>query len=84
MQPVRHALGALLLEHGQVGKAEAAYRLNLKRLPRNVWGLQGLKECLERADRAGTEEYQSVLADLESQREGADIEIRSSCFCSRK
>lgn len=84
MQPVRHALGALLLERGQIGKAADVYRLNLERLPRNVWGLEGLKECLERADRVGTEEYRSLLVDLKGQREAADIDIRSSCFCRKR
>src|SRR4029077_7898520 len=57
MQPVRHALGALLLEQGRAAEAEAVYREDLGlggRLPRaqgppdNVWALRGLLECLDR------------------------------------
>src|SRR6185312_2317025 len=57
MQPVRHALGALLLEQGRVAEAEAVYREDLGlggALPRaqihpdNLWALRGLLACLER------------------------------------
>ena len=55
MQPTRHALGALLLEQGQLAEAEAVYRADLgfdgklSRAcwhPDNVWSLHGLHECL--------------------------------------
>ena len=51
MQPVRHALGALLLEQGRAAEAEAVYREDLGlggTLPRaqihpdNLWALRGL------------------------------------------
>ena len=57
MQPVRHALGALLLEQGRAAEAEAVYREDLGlggALPRaqihpdNLWALRGLLDCLER------------------------------------
>ena len=57
MQPVRHALGALLLEQGRTAEAEAVYREDLGlggALPRaqihpdNLWALRGLLDCLER------------------------------------
>ncbi|MGD9884361.1 tetratricopeptide repeat protein, partial [Reyranella sp.] len=57
MQPARHALGALLLEQGQVAEAEAVYRADLGfdgklsrscQHPDNVWSLHGLHECLVR------------------------------------
>ena len=57
MQPVRHALGALLLEQGRTAEAEAVYREDLGlggALPRaqihpeNVWALRGILSCLER------------------------------------
>ena len=56
MQPVRHALGALLLEQGRAAEAEATYREDLGlagSLPRaqihpdNLWALRGLLTCLE-------------------------------------
>ena len=60
MQPTRHALGALLLEQGQVEEAEAVYRADLGldgtlsracQHPDNVWSLHGLHECLTRLGR---------------------------------
>lgn len=54
MQPVRHALGGLLLEQGHVDEAERLYREDLglaKDFPRrrarlnHIWGLHGLHEC---------------------------------------
>ena len=47
MQPVRHALGGLLLKHGLVDEAEDTFRADLKRHPKNPWGLIGLISCLK-------------------------------------
>ncbi|MWD26201.1 hypothetical protein E0K89_001770, partial [Aquicoccus sp. SCR17] len=55
MQPVRHALGALLYEQGRTEEAEAVFREDLGlggTLPRacvhpdNLWALKGLHDCL--------------------------------------
>ncbi len=46
MQPIRHSLGALLLEEGRVKEAEAVYLADLERHANNVWSLHGLAECL--------------------------------------
>ena len=45
--PVRQTLGAVLLELGQPGQAEAVYREELKRNPENGWSLFGLARALE-------------------------------------
>ncbi len=88
MQPVRHALGALLLEQGRVEEALEVYRDDLGlsgRLPRalqhpdNVWALHGLVECLERLgrhDEAAQHRQRLALA-----RARADVAVSSSCFC---
>ena len=47
MQPVRHILGALLHEQGEIEEAEAVYRADIKLWKDNMWGLLGLKLCLE-------------------------------------
>jgi tetratricopeptide (TPR) repeat protein len=78
-QPAAHALGALLLEQGQVEEAEKVYRRDLERHPENGWALVGLEECLRRANR--TDEADAVLARFRKSWERADVEIRSSCFC---
>ncbi len=48
--PVRHLLGAQLLEAGQNVQAEAVYREDLRRNPNNGWALFGLAQAL-RAER---------------------------------
>ena len=46
MQPIRHALGGLLLERGRLSDAEEVFRADLKFHPKNPWSLRGLIECL--------------------------------------
>lgn len=48
MQPIRHALGGLLLENGNFKEAEDVFRKDLLLHPRNPWALVGLIGCLER------------------------------------
>jgi tetratricopeptide (TPR) repeat protein len=47
MQPVRHALGGLLLEQGHVEEATSVFRCDLKRIPKNSFGVIGLIRCLK-------------------------------------
>lgn len=47
MQPIRHALGGLLLEKGNLAEAESVFRKDLKFHPRNPWALIGLIRCLK-------------------------------------
>lgn len=88
MQPVRHALGALLLEQGRVEEALHAYRADLgldNTLSRaswhldNVWSLHGYVECLKRLGRDGEAAAAQVRLNLAMAR--ADVEISASCFC---
>ena len=44
--PVRPALGAALLESGDPVRAEAVFRADIKRWPRNGWGLFELEKAL--------------------------------------
>ena len=95
MTPVRHALGALLLEQGRVAEAADAYREDLApgRHPGNVWALHGLSSCLEilAASRTETEEEsctttterEMVAAQLQVAQAEADVEIKASCACAR-
>ena len=89
MQPVRHALGALLLEQGRVTDAEAVYREDLGlggALPRaqihpdNVWALRGLLECLGR--RGETMEAALIRQRVEFAAARADVPVPVSCFCA--
>ena len=88
MQPVRHALGALLLEQGRVEEAEAIYRADLGfdntlsracQHPGNVWSLHGLHECLTRLKRPA--EAAMVKQQLDIAVARADVPIEASCFC---
>ena len=47
MMPVRHALGGLLCEQGHFSEGESVFRVDLKRHPKNPWGLVGLIACLK-------------------------------------
>jgi tetratricopeptide (TPR) repeat protein len=88
MQPVRHALGALLLEQGRVDEAVAVYRADLgldrtlsrvKQHPDNVWSLHGYVECLRRLGRHDELESAQLRLDLAAAR--ADARVAASCFC---
>ena len=88
MQPVRHALGALLLEQGRVDEATAVYREDLgldgtlsrpAQHPDNVWSLHGYVECLRRLGRH--DEAAPVQARLDLALARADEGIGASCFC---
>lgn len=81
MQPVRHALGALLLEQGRVAEAEAVYRDDLRRHPDNGWALTGLAECLERGGRQG--EANKVREQVKVAWARADQVADLSCYCRR-
>ena len=88
MQPVRHALGALLLEQGRVEEALVEYRADLgfdsvlkrsSQHPDNVWSLSGYHECLERT---GQRELAAVAQQrLALARARADVPVQASCFC---
>ncbi len=89
MQPVRHALGALLLEQGRAAEAEAVYREDLGlggALPRaqihpdNVWALRGLLDCLDR--RGETVEAKLIRQRLDVAAARADVAVSVSCFCA--
>ena len=91
MHPPRHALGALLAEQGRFQEAEAAFRADLgydQSLPRccqhpdNVWALQGLFECVEKA--GVNHERQILRQKLDMAKARADVPIDSACFCRKK
>ena len=88
MHPPRHALGALLLEQGEVEEAATCYRADLgldgtlarpKQNPGNVWSLKGYAECLERLGR--TAEARIIGKELTVAEARADTAIRASCCC---
>jgi tetratricopeptide (TPR) repeat protein len=89
MMPTRHALGALLLEQGQIEAATAVYRADLgldqsiyrpMQHPNNVWSLHGYVTCLERLGKQA--EANTMRGHLDLALARADIEINASCFCA--
>jgi tetratricopeptide (TPR) repeat protein len=91
MQPTRHALGALLLEQGQVAEAEAVYRSDLGldgklsracQHPDNLWSLHGLHECLTR--RGETAEAALIKQRLDLAMARSEVPVKASCFCRMK
>ena len=97
MQPIRHALGGLLLEQGHLREAEEVFREDLKFHPKNPWALVGLIQCLkkkgdgslccngdkEKGD-AGSE-VKALEAILETQRKSkwADFNVTVACECCK-
>ncbi len=79
MQPVSHALGALLLEADRVAEAEEVYRADLEVNPENSWSLHGLAECLRR--RGAVASAKAVEVRFKKAWTQADTKIRASCFC---
>ncbi|MAA79583.1 MAG: hypothetical protein CL916_10020 [Deltaproteobacteria bacterium] len=82
MQPVRHILGALLFEQGEFVEAEEVYRADIKLWKDNMWGLLGLKLCLEQRGDAA-EELERVTALFKERSARADIVPAKTCFCAQ-
>jgi len=77
IQPVRHTLGAALLDSGAAAEAEAVYLEDLKRWPENVWSLAGLSQSL----RAQGKKPGEAEARLRRAGQHADVDLTSSCLC---
>jgi tetratricopeptide (TPR) repeat protein len=80
MIPLRHTIGANLMNAGRFAEAEQVYRDDLKRLPENGWSLFGLSQALA-AQQKDDVELQSARARFEKVWVKADVKITSSCLC---
>lgn len=76
--PVRHYLGAVLLDRRRPREAAAVYRADLERNPENGWALFGLSRAL-RADRKRAEAA-VVQARFERAFANADITLERSAY----
>lgn len=81
VQPVRHTLGAILLEAGRHADAEKVYRADLAEWPENGWSLYGLSKSLRA--RGATTEADEVEKRFQKTWARADTKIGSSCLCVR-
>ena len=79
IQPVRHALGAALLQAGKFKEAEQVYRDDLKVRPENGWSLYGLSRALKAEKK--NDEAAAVEARFNDAWRDADIKLASSCLC---
>jgi tetratricopeptide (TPR) repeat protein len=77
--PVRHSLGATLLNAGRFGAAEEVYREDLKRLPENGWSLFGLARSLKLQNKGA--EADEVEKRFKKVWRSADLQLSSSCLC---
>ena len=73
---------ALLFEQGHIEEAEEVYRADIKLWKDNMWGLLGLKLCLEARGDA-PEELAAVTALFEERSSRADIVPAKTCFCAQ-
>jgi tetratricopeptide (TPR) repeat protein len=76
--PVRHILGAVLLEADRPAEAEAVYRKSLDRFPENGWSLRGLADAL--AAQGKTDEAEEVRARFREAWRASDVRLTSSRF----
>ncbi|MCL4207490.1 MAG: hypothetical protein KJ000_33825 [Pirellulaceae bacterium] len=79
MQPVRHALGALLLADNRPAEAESVYRADLVRHPNNAWSLLGLQQSLQ--SQGKTRESEFLAPQVEQAWARADVMPVASCYC---
>ncbi len=77
-QPMRHYLGAALLEAGNAVEAERVYRQDMSWNRNDGWALFGLWQSLQ-AQRK-TDEAQAVYADFQEAWKEADVDLSRSRF----
>ncbi|MCA9299382.1 MAG: tetratricopeptide repeat protein, partial [Phycisphaerales bacterium] len=80
MIPVRHAMGALLLEQGDAARAEALYREDQIDHPGNGWSLLGLAQALDAQGRPA--DASRIRARLDEAWAHVEVRPTSSCFCA--
>jgi hypothetical protein len=74
----RPALGAALLENGDAARAESIFREDLRRSPRNGWGLLGLERSLRMQGK--TEAADLVLQEFRQAWQRADTPLELAWF----
>jgi tetratricopeptide (TPR) repeat protein len=75
--PVRHYLGALLLDQKKYADAAKVYEEDLQRYPNNGWSLYGLAESLRTTN---PDEAKKTEANFTTTWQQADVELTSSRF----
>ena len=83
MIPIRHSLGAVLMNAGRYTEAEQVYRDDLARLPDNGWSLYGLADSL-RQQKKSEDEVAAVNTKFTKTWAKSDTKIATSCLCQAK
>jgi tetratricopeptide (TPR) repeat protein len=76
--PVRPALGVAWLQAGEPARAEAVFRQDLERLPRNPWGLLGLEASLRHQGKVESAEL--VRRQFDAAWQHADTRLQLDWF----
>lgn len=79
MLPVRHVLGATLMDCGKYAEAETVFRGDLAKYPENGWSLYGLAQSLKLQGKNA--EAALVKARFDKVWADADFHLQSSCCC---
>lgn len=79
IQPVRHVLGATLMDAGRYADAEKVFRDDLKRHPHNGWSLHDLARSLQQQGKLT--ESRKVQGEFEAAWQRADVKLSSACYC---
>ncbi len=80
MMPIRHSLGALLLEQGHHEEAIEVFQTDLQLHPKNGWSLKGLASCYHLTGQHQKAILTENLFDESWSR--SDIQLKAACFCS--
>lgn len=81
MMPIRHSLGALLVEQGLYEEAVDVFNADLRLHPNNGWALKGLVTCHH-----NTGQHQKAMITEKLFNESwsrSDVSLKAACFCSK-
>jgi len=76
--PVRQALGTMLLENGQIERAEDVFRKDLQKNAENPWSLFGLTQCLRKGEKS--EQAEDMEKRFRRAWARADIDLQRPLF----
>jgi len=76
--PVRHSLGAVLMDAGRFAEAEVVYWEDLRRYPENGWSLYGVWQSLLKQGK--TKRAKEAEKRFRAAWQGADVTLKASRF----